>query len=246
MEKALKITRKQLAVIAAVVALILVIATCQWRAAEDRRREEEIVTAQGLVQVIDATFSEQNALKVGQVSGRLDVTTVDPGLFSLLSSSQKVVLPYLVDYTVDLSQWSREDFRWDPETRTLEVRVPDIETGRPNIDEARRKLLQTRGLWVSREASENLSRRAAVLAEQAATREAANPAHQAKARENARRSIARLLEAPLGVAGFSDVTVMVRFPGEPGARDPSYLDRSLTYNEAMEAARERRAGEKTQ
>ena len=80
MEKALKIPRKQLAVIAAVVALILVIATCQWRAAEDRRREEEIVTAQGLVQVIDATFSEQNALKVGQVSGRLDVTTVDPGM----------------------------------------------------------------------------------------------------------------------------------------------------------------------
>ena len=45
---------------------------------------------------------------------------------------------------------------------------------------------------------------------------------------------------PLSAAGIESAQVVARFADEPGD-DPSYLDRSATYNEAMEEARRRRA-----
>jgi hypothetical protein len=52
---------------------------------------------------------------------------------------------------------------------------------------------------------------------------------------------------PLQAAGIGDAKVDARFADEPeGGADPSYLDRSLTYKQAMEEARKRRAGENAQ
>ncbi|QIL02365.1 DUF4230 domain-containing protein [Sphingomonas sinipercae] len=200
--------------------------------AERRREREELAQAQGVARVISATFSRQNALKVGEVSGMFDVTTVDPGALSILRSSQKVKLPYSIDYSVNLAGLDADDYRWDAERKTLLVEAPPVTVGRPNIDESRRQTLATSGLFVTRGAADNLSRRAAGLANQAAVKEANKPEHLAKARDNARQAIAATLQTPLEVAGLGDVKVVVRFPTD-GYRDKERWDVSPSMAEVL-------------
>ena len=145
--------------------------------------------------MLSATFHRQNALNVGEVEGAFDVTSIDPGQISLLRSAQKVKLPYSISYSVDLSNMTADRYRWDKDSRTLIVEAPDVTIGRPNIDEARRQTLATQGLFVTRGAADNLSRRAAVQANSAAAAEAAKPVHIDRARANARAAIASMLAA---------------------------------------------------
>jgi len=200
--------------------------------AEEKRQQEDLAQARGIARVLSATFSRQNALKVGEVSGTFDVTSVDPGMIRILKSSQKVTLPFSIDYSVDLSGLDASDYRWDAEHRRLLVEAPAIKVGDPNVDESRRSTIATSGIFVTREAADNLSRRAAGLANRAAVKEANKPEHLAKARENARASIASLLETPLEVAGLGNVEVVVRFPGE-GTRNTERWDTSPSIAEVL-------------
>jgi len=215
------LTRPRKARIATIIVLVvaaLLIALFGWKREQQRQREEELAQAQGLVRVLSATFAKQNALKVGEVTGALDVTSIDPGRFDFLRSAQKVKLPYSVDYTVDLSRLTAAQYRWDRDSRTLVVEAPNVIAGRPNIDETQRQTLATQGVFVSRRAADNLSRRAAVQANQAAIAEAGRPLHINRARENARAVIANMLKTPLQVSGIGDVNVIVRFPQDGIAR----------------------------
>jgi hypothetical protein len=180
----------------------------------EQRKQEEYQTSLGLARVLSATFEKQSKLNVGEVRGGLDVTTVDPGMFRFLRSSQKVTLPYSVGYQLDLSGLDAGDYRWDAESRTLRVTIPDVVPTKPNIDETQRRTLGTAGVFVTREAFDNLNRRAAVLATRAASTEARKPEHLNAARANAKTAVARLLDAPLSVAGLGDVRVEVAFPFE--------------------------------
>lgn len=180
----------------------------------EQRKQEEYQTSLGLARVLSATFEKQSKLNVGEVRGGLDVTTVDPGMFRFLRSSQKVTLPYSVGYQLDLSGMDAGDYRWDAKSRTLRVTIPDVVPTKPNIDETQRRTLGTAGVFVTREAFDNLNRRAAVLATRAATAEARKPEHLNAARANAKTAVARLLDAPLSVAGLGDVRVEVAFPFE--------------------------------
>ena len=193
-------------------ALVLMAGYFLWQRNEQRQRAEELATAQGLVKVLSATFHRQNALNVGEVEGAFDVTSIDPGQLPILRSAQKVKLPYSISYSVDLSGMSADRYRWDKDSRTLVVEAPDVTIGRPNIDEARRQTLATQGLFVTRGAADNLSRRAAIQANSAAAAEAAKPVHIDKARANARRAIASMLKTPLELSGMGKVNVVVRFP----------------------------------
>ena len=60
------------------------------------------------------------------------------------------------------------------------------------------------------------------------------------ARQAARAAIERSFAMPLVAAGFKDVKVVARFPTE-GTDDPSYLDLSTPYEEAIKEAERRRA-----
>ncbi len=197
-----------------VVAIVLVVALVTglylYRRAE--QRQEEYQTSLGLARVLSATFEKQSKLSVGEVKGALDITTVDPGVVRFLRSAQKVTLPYSVGYELDVSGLDTGDYRWDAERRRLRVTIPDVVATTPNIDETRRRTLATAGMFVTREAYDNLNRRAAVLATRAANTEAQKPEHLNAARANARAAVTRLLEAPLSVAGLGDVEVEVAFP----------------------------------
>ena len=192
------------------IALLILLAWFGWQ--RHKVQQDEYQTSLGLTRVLSATFSARDRLEVGRIDGALDVTTVDPGLFRFLRSAQKATLPYSVAYQLDLSKLDDSDYRWDAKQRVLRVTIPDVAATAPNVDETRRKTLATDGMFITREAFDNLNRRAAVLATQAAAAEARKPEHLNAARNNARSAVAELLKAPLSVAGLGDVKVEVAFP----------------------------------
>ena len=67
-----------------------------------------------------------------------------------------------------------------------------------------------------RGAQDDLTRANSRLAEQQAVEQAANPVLMGLARSAAKDAIRQNLAIPLQVAGYGDVTVRVRFDGEPG------------------------------
>jgi len=198
----------------------------------EQQRQEEYQTSLGLARVLSATFEKQSKLNVGEVKGALDVTTVDPGMFRFLRSAQKVTLPYSIGYQLDLSGLDASDYRWDARRRALQVTIPDVVPTKPNIDETQRRTLATAGVFVTREAYDNLNRRAAVLATRTANAEAKKPEHLNAARANARKAVAQLLEAPLSVAGLGDVQVEVAFPFD-GVRASEQWDVSPSIAEVL-------------
>ncbi len=204
----------------------------------EQQRQEEYQTSLGLARVLSATFEKQAKLNVGEVKGGLDITTVDPGQFKFLRSSQKVTLPYSVSYQLDVSALDSGDYRWDAERRVLRVTIPDVVPTMPNIDETRRRTLATSGMFVTREAFDNLNRRAAVLATRTANAEAKKPVHLNAARANARTAVTKLLETPLEVAGLGDVQVEVAFPFD-GARAGEQWDVSPSIAEVLAEHRAR-------
>jgi hypothetical protein len=204
----------------------------QDKRAEERRVEDQLAQAQGIVRVLSATFSNKAALKVGEINGTLDVTVVDPGAVPLLRSSQKATVPYSVGYTLNLSDVGADDYRWQPEQRTLTIRVPLVSPEAPNVDEANRAVGGTSGIFVTRGASANLARRASQLATAKAGEVAAEPANLAKAQENAEKVVAALARTPLEAAGLGPITVRVITPAA-GVRDGERWDVSRSIEQVL-------------
>ena len=158
-------------------------------------------------------FEKQNRLTVFSAQLSPVVASEDSRLFGALRSRQVAVIPARVDYTLDLSRVDRTRLAWDEASRTLSVQLPALNVGRPNLDEARAQYLRE-GLWITRDAQDELTRNNTQLAEQQAVEQAANPVLLNLARTAAREAIRQNLAIPLEVAGFGEVTVNVRFDGE--------------------------------
>ena len=158
-------------------------------------------------------FEKQNRLTVFSAQLSPVVASTDSRLFGAIRSRQVAVIPARVDYTLDLAQMDRNRLAWNEDTSTLEVQLPPLRVGRPNLDEGRAQYLRE-GLWISRDAQDNLSRQNTRLAEQQAVEQAANPVLMGLARAAAKDAIRQNLAIPLEVAGFGEVTVNVRFDGE--------------------------------
>ena len=158
------------------------------------------------------------------------------------SAERTLILPGDVRYEVDLSKLREQDVTWDAGTNTLTVRLPEVEVAGPEVDLAAAREYGEGGLLgavTNVESSlDDANRTAAVndLRKQAA---AAVPMRLA--REAARSAIERSFSLPLRAAGFENAKVVARFATE-GTDDPSYIDRSLSYNQAIEEARKRREG----
>ena len=160
------------------------------------------------------------------------------------SAERTLILPGNVRYEVDLSKLTEQDVAWNADTQTLRVRIPDIEIAGPEVDLAAAReygdgeLVTT--IFGGEERLERANRAAAVadLRKQA---QAELPMRLA--RDAARAAIERSFALPLKAAGFEDANVVARFAAEEGSRDPSYLDRSATYNEAIEEAQRRRSAQ---
>ena len=195
-------------------ALLAVLALVGW-IAWDRFAETRLETlpddgGSPVTQVVTARLSGASALKVAQLSGTVQATASDTRGLGMLRTGQVVKMPYSVDYFVDLSKLDTTDLDWNGQTRTLIVDAPDVTAAPANTDEGRRTLVETSGLFVTRQAGETLSQRTSARATAVAEREAKSPERMAQARELGRAAIARLLGQPLAAAGLGDVRVVGR------------------------------------
>ena len=159
-------------------------------------------------------FEKQDRLTVFSAELAPVVASDDSRLFGILKSRQVAVIPARVDYTLDLSQVGRSRMSWNTATNRLDVVLPPLQLSRPNLDESRAHYLRE-GAWITRAAQEKLTRANTQRAEQQAAQGAANPALMKLAQGAAKDAIRQNLAIPLQVAGFGDVTVAVRFDGEP-------------------------------
>lgn len=158
-------------------------------------------------------FEKQNRLTVFSAQLAPVVAAEDSRMLGLVRSRQVAVIPARVDYTLDLSRMDRNQLAWNEQTRTLDVLLPPLTVGAPNLDEGRAQYLRE-GVWITREAQDALSRSNTRLAEQQATQQASNPVLLSLARSAAKDAIRQNLSIPLQVAGFGNVTVNARFQGE--------------------------------
>ena len=177
------------------------------------------------------------------VARYVSVTSARQSRFGF-SSERTLILPGDVRYEVDLSKLQQADVRWDGGSDTLLVRIPDIEIAGPEVDLSAAREYGSDGILATLTGGEqrlDQANRAAAVADLRSQAQAEVPMRLA--RDAARQAIERSFAMPLKAAGFDDARVVARFAAEEGTRDPSYLDRSLTYNQAIEEARRRRAAE---
>lgn len=158
-------------------------------------------------------FEKQNKLTVFSAQLAPVVASEDSRLLGLVNSKQVAIIPARVDYTLDLSQMDRSRLDWNEQTHVLTVRLPAITAGKPNLDEARAQYLRE-GIWISRDAQDNLSRQNTQLAEKLALEQAVNPVLMGLARSAAKDAVRQNLAIPLQVAGYRDVKVEVILDGE--------------------------------
>jgi hypothetical protein len=217
------------AVAVALVLAVLAAGLIAWQRYQERyavTAPEDRPGGPAVTQLITAKLSGMRQLKVAQLSGMIQATASDVRGMGWLRSDQVVKMPYAVEYFVDLSGVDAGDMEWHTDTRTLIVDAPDVVVGAPNTEEGQRTLVRTTGLFVTRAAAEELSRRTSQNAAAKAKAEAQSPERMAQAREHARRGLATTFSAPLAALGYGDARVVVTFPPERGARNAERWDQS--------------------
>ncbi|MET0248785.1 MAG: DUF4230 domain-containing protein [Sphingobium sp.] len=193
-----------------------------------------------VTKVIAERIAGVSSLKVSELNGTVQSTARDVRGFGLLKSDQVVKMPYSVDYFIDVGGLGPRDLEWNEETRTLIVHAPDVKPARPNIDESRRTLVRTSGVYVTREAGEELARRVSAHAQARATASARSPERMAQAREYGRAALVKLMAAPLAATGFNDARVLVTFPPERTGRNDERWDVTTPINEVLAKQRQAR------
>ena len=184
----------------------------------------------------------QNRL-IAFVARYVSVTTTQESRFGL-SAKRTLILPGDVRYELDLSKLQPKDVTWDGPSKTLRVQLPEIEIAGPDVDLAAAQEYGQGGILSAltnanqQLDSANRAKAVADLRKQAQGAVQMRLAHQA-----ARAAIERSFAMPLLAAGFKDVKVVARFPTE-GSNEPSYIDLSTPYNEAIAEAQRRRAQER--
>jgi hypothetical protein len=231
-----RLSKPALFAILAVAAVLLIFAWTQYSA----RKEAERSLGLDAARIVSAQFSTKADLRVGTLRGELVASGKDKGLLGLLPSEQVTALPYTVDYYLKLSELDQRAYRWDAQSKTLTIDVPDVTVAPPNIQEAAAQS-QQKGLFISRRAAQELARQVSQRAAAKSRQEALKPENLNRARENARAEIARMSGQPLAAAGLANVRVAVRYPWEP--RSPSAApverwDQSRAMEEVLKERRE--------
>ncbi|MEA3063907.1 MAG: hypothetical protein QOJ27_335 [Sphingomonadales bacterium] len=171
------------------------------------------------------------------------VTTSKQELGGLVSSERTLILPGDVRYELDLSKLQPKDVTWEASSHTLRVRLPEVEVAGPDIDINAVKEYGGGGmLSVLINANQQLDQANRARAVSDLRKQALGAVPMRLARQAARAAVERSFAMPLAAAGYKDVKVVARFPTE-GNDEPSYLDLSTPYEDAIKEAERRRAAE---
>ena len=218
-----------LAIVGLLVAAALFAGWQKWQRDEAERR-----LGLEASRVVSESFSNAAEVKVGTLSGRIVAKGEDRGFLGVVPSEQTTSLPFSVDYFVDLDRIGEGDYRWDEETRTLTVSIPDVTVGKPNIDETAASSRQ-KGIYISRRASQELARQTSRYANARSMAAARQARRLDQARANARAVVARMAKAPLEAAGLGEVQVTVRYPWEnaEGSGSSERLDASRRIEDVL-------------
>ena len=169
------------------------------------------------------------------------VSSQQQRLGGLVSSERTLILPGDVRYELDLSKLEPNDVTWDSSTRTLRVRLPEIEVAGPEVDlNSAREYGQGGVLSALTNSDQALDQANRAKAVADLRKQASAEVPMRLARQAARQAVERSFAMPLLAAGFKDAKVVARFPTE-GTDEASYLDLSTPYNEAIAEAERRRA-----
>lgn len=192
-----------------VIVLLALAAWLGWRAFVYQEEGDPVGSAM-------LAFEKQNSLTV--FSSRFEVVAESEDTRGVLGvpvlrSRQAMIIPATVEYRVDLSQVGRERIDWNAETQQLTVQLPQLRTTRPNLDEAQARVFQD-GVFITRDASRDLSQNNSRQAERKASAFAKNPEVLALARTAAKEAVRQNLAIPLQIAGYDRATVQVTFEGE--------------------------------
>ena len=159
------------------------------------------------------------------------------------STERTLILPGDVRYELDLAKLEPDDVKWDASSNTLRVSLPEIEIAGPDVDLASAREYGAGGvLSALTNADEQLDQANRARAVADLRKQASEEVPMRLARQSAKAAVERSFAMPLLAAGFKDVKVVARFPTE-GSDDPSYLDLSTPYEEAIKEAERRRAAQ---
>lgn len=229
---------KPLIAMLVVLALVLGLLLGAWSGIADRlfgANPETIATAS--LQSMRA----QNRLSVFAARYVSVVSSHESKLGGLLNYDRTLILPGDVRYELDMSKLQPKDVDWDKSARTLTIRLPEIEVAGPDIDIRAVKQYGSGGVLSSlTNANEQLDQANRDRAVQDLRKQATAAVPMQLARQSARAAVERNFAMPLLAAGFKDVKVVARFPTD-GTTEPSYIDLSTPYDEAIKEAERRRA-----
>jgi Protein of unknown function (DUF4230) len=181
----------------------------------------------------------QNRL-IAFVARYVSVTTSTTTRFGF-DAKRTLILPGDVRYELDLSKLEPDDVTWDASSQTLRVQLPEVEIAGPDVDlNAAQEYGEAGVLSTLTNADQQLDQANRAKAVSDLRKQASADVPIRLARQAARQAIERSFAMPLLAAGFKDAKVVARFPTE-GTEDPSYLDLSTPYNEAIQEAERRRA-----
>jgi hypothetical protein len=159
------------------------------------------------------------------------------------ASERTLILPGDVRYELDLAKLEPDDVKWDASSNTLRVSLPEIEIAGPDVDLASAREYGAGGvLSALTNADEQLDQANRARAVADLRKQASEEVPMRLARQSAKAAVERSFAMPLLAAGFKDVKVVARFPTE-GSDEPSYLDLSTPYEEAIKEAERRRAAQ---
>ena len=185
----------------------------------------------------------QNRLTVFAARYVSVVTSQQQRLGGLFSSERTLILPGDVRYELDLSKLQPGDVTWDASSHTLTVELPQVDVAGPDVDINSVKEYGSGGVLSSlTNANEQLDQTNRDRAVKELRQQATAAMPMQLARQSARQAVERSFAMPLMAAGFKDVKVVARFPTD-GTQEPSYINGSTPYEEAIKEAERRRAAE---
>jgi len=166
----------------------------------------------------------------------VSVVTTDKSSFGL-SAERTLILPGDVRYELNLAALAPKDLSWDGDSKTLSVKLPEIEIAGPDVDLAHAREYGSSGLLgVFTDARSQLDEANRAKAVADLRQQAQAPVPMRLAREAARQDIERSFALPLTAAGFKDVKVVARFPEDGDTGPTTYMDGSTPLNEVMNGA----------
>ena len=198
----------------------------------DKRDDIEVKTSD-FDKIVVALRENSNRFEVQTLKGTVRTNRrVWGGPFNQLPGDITIKQPWSVAYFVDMKEISLEDYIYDENTKTLQVRVPLARPDPANIDESK-QVVAYKGPFITRDMQRRLQREVAEGAKQQAATEASKPEHLAAANRAALQALKSDIEKPLKAAGVGNITVVIRTPEGLASNDSDRWDVSNSIAEVL-------------